>query len=70
MRHLWTVREQWEENKVSSGCGVRERLRVARSVRPLAWQGGCGLDRSIRTSSKDVPWVKVKANGQLRDLRF
>lgn len=60
------LRDQWEEDKVSSGCGVREGLWVASSVRLLAWQAGCSLDLSIRTSSNHVPQVRGKSMIQLR----
>lgn len=43
---------------------------MARLVRRLAWQAGCGLDLSHRTSSKNVPQVRGESVGQLKNLSF
>lgn len=43
---------------------------MARLVRHLAWQAGCGLDLGNRTSSKDVPQVKGESIGRLENLSF
>lgn len=50
-----TISDQWAEDEVKGGCEVREQSGGAKSVRPLARQGACGLDPSIRTLSKDAP---------------
>ena len=39
------------------------------SVRPLAWQGGYGLDLSMRTLYKGCPRLRQGVRGQLEDLR-
>lgn len=41
---------------------------MARLVRHLAWQAGCGLELSNRTSSKDVPQVRGESTEQLENL--
>lgn len=38
-------------------------------MRPLAWQGGCGLELGTRTLSKGCPRLRQGVRGQLEDLR-
>ena len=38
-------------------------------MRPLAWQGGYGLDLSMRTLYKGCPRLRQGVRGQLEDLR-
>ena len=38
-------------------------------MRPLAWQGGCGLDLGMKTLSKGCPGLRRGVRGQLEDLR-
>lgn len=65
-----TISDQWAEDEVKGGCEVREQSGGAKSVRPLARQGACGPDPSIRTLSKDAPGDRGRVNGPLEDLSF